>query len=80
MVFSMPPEAKDQFVSSHGAGMAPDQVGGLYINVHYENGEMTCVTGTSMNVFTMDRTLEREWDACVEQFLKKNGIISTHLK
>ena len=34
---------------------------------------MTCVTGTSMNVFTMDRTLEREWDESVKQFLKEAG-------
>jgi hypothetical protein len=28
-----------------------------------------------MNLFTMDKTLEREWDESVKQFLKKNGII-----
>jgi len=79
MVFFLPPDAKEQFVRLHGASLGPDDVGGLYINIHYENGEMTCVTGTSLNIFTMDRTLEREWDGSVEQFLKKNGIISTHL-
>lgn len=75
IVFFLSPEAKDRFVTSHAAGIYPDQVGGLYINIHYENGEMGCVTGISMNTFTMDRTLERQWDECVEQFLKKNGIV-----
>ena len=34
---------------------SPDQVGGLYINVQYENHEMICVTGTSMKQFTLDQ-------------------------
>ena len=53
----------------------PDQVGGLYINIQYENHEMICVTGTSMKQFTLDRTLENEWDENVKKFLKKNGVV-----
>lgn len=74
IVFLLPPESKERFVKKCVPDMAPEQVGGLYLNVHYENNEMTCVTGTSMNLFTMDKTLEREWDESVKQFLKKNGI------
>ena len=51
------------------------QVGGLYINIQYENHEMICVTGTSMKQFTLDRTLENEWDENVKKFLKKNGVV-----
>ena len=64
-------------VQAHAPGILPEQAGGLYINIQYENQEMTCVTGTSMNVFTMDRTLEREWDESVKQFLKRSGIAFT---
>lgn len=74
IVFLLPPDAKTQFVKRYGTGFTPDSVGGLYLNVHYENGEMSVVTGLSMNVFTMDKTLEREWDDAVRLFLKKQGI------
>ena len=47
----------------------------LYINIQYENHEMICVTGTSMKQFTLDRTLENEWDENVKKFLKKNGVV-----
>ena len=70
----MPPSARDRFVSGRVPGLSPDQVGGLYINVQYENHEMICVTGTSMKQFTMDRTLENEWDENVRKFLRKNGV------
>ena len=74
IVFLMPPSARDRFVSGRVPGISPDQVGGLYINVQYENHEMICVTGTSMKQFTMDRTLENEWDENVRKFLRKNGV------
>ena len=74
IVFMLSPDAKEKFVESRIPGMGPDSVGGLYLNVLYENNEMTVVTGTSMNIFTLDKTLEREWDESVKQFLKKHGI------
>ena len=69
------PDGKEKFVEKHIPGMQPDSVGGLYLNVIYENNEMNVVTGTSMNIFTMDKTLEREWDECVKQFLKKHDVV-----
>ncbi len=75
IVFMLSPDGKEKFVESRIPGMNPDAVGGLYLNIQYDNNEMTIVTGTSMNIFTMDKTLDREWDESVKQFLKKHGIV-----
>ena len=72
IVFMLSPDGKEKFVESRVTVMTPDSVGRLYLNVLYENSEMTVVTGTSLNIFTMDKTLEREWDESVKQFLKKH--------
>lgn len=45
-------------------------VGGLYLNLVYENGDLNCITGTSMNLFTMDKSLEQAWDLAVKQILE----------
>lgn len=74
MVFLLPPSARERFAAEHAPGLSADSVGGLYVNVSYENDAMTCVTGVSLNLFTTDRTLEREWDEAVERFFRKNGI------
>ena len=74
IVVVLPTEAKERFVEKHVPGMSPDLVGGLYLNINYENNGMTVVTGTSMNMFTMDKTLEREWDESVKRFFQKHGI------
>lgn len=74
IVFLLAPGARERFVTSRTLEILPEQVGGLYMNIQYENGVMSCVTGTSLNVFTMDKSLEREWDEGVKQFFKKQGI------
>lgn len=75
IVFMMSSEAKERFIKKRLPDMEAGMVSGLYLNVQYENNEMTVVTGISMNTFTMDKTLEREWDESVKIFLKKHGIV-----
>ena len=47
-----------------------EQITGLYVNIRYEEGQLTCVTGTSVSFFTLDKSLDREWDETVRQFLR----------
>ena len=44
------------------------------MNIRYEDGELFCVTGTSVNFFTLDKSLETEWDEAVKGFLKEHQI------
>lgn len=55
----------------------PEQIGGLYLNVRYEDGAMHCVSGTSLNIFTLDRQIEYEWDEAVKLFLKEKKFAYT---
>ncbi len=48
-----------------------EQIDGLFINVKFENNVLTCITGSSMKSFSMDKTFENEWDEQVESHLKK---------
>lgn len=46
----------------------PKDVRGLYINLKYDGAKLVCITGTSMNIFTMDKSLEQAWDEMVQKF------------
>lgn len=48
---------------------------GLYLNLQYDQGELTCITGTSMKTFTMDKTLEHLWDDTAMKYLKQKEIL-----
>lgn len=51
-----------------------DDISGLYVNIRYEHDELYLVTGTSLKTFTLDKTLEHEWDSYIKNFLKQNSI------
>lgn len=72
--FTLPPERTESLLKMNELSITGDQVNGLYLNIRYEDHVLSCVTGTSVNVFTMDKSLDRLWDDCVKQFLKKQEI------
>lgn len=74
LVFQLDREKTADFINSRVAEIQPEQVNGLYINVHFENKELKCVSGTSLKIFTLDKILENEWDEWVKRFLKENKV------
>ena len=74
ITLQLPPAGIDQFLKQAHLDLRPEQIGGMYLNIRYENGELYCVTGTSVNFFTLDKSLDEEWDEAVKQFFRKNGI------
>lgn len=50
------------FAGEHQIGLSKTDIGGLYLNIVYENDMLSCVTGTALNIFTMDKSLEKAWD------------------
>lgn len=52
----------------------PQDVRGLYINLKYDGTKLQCVTGTAMNLFTMDKSLEQAWDKIVQKFFTQKEI------
>lgn len=52
----------------------PADVRGLYINLKYDGQKLQCTTGTSMNLFTMDKSLEQAWDKMIQKFFTQKEI------
>ena len=77
IVLQLPKAGTDKFAARTGAGIDGNQIVGLYLNIRYDNGEMYCIPGTSLNFFTMDKTLDLEWDKAVKQFLQSHEIPCT---
>ncbi|MDO5417853.1 MAG: DUF5721 family protein [Lachnospiraceae bacterium] len=51
-----------------------DQITGLYLHIRYEGGKLSCITGTSLAFFTLDKSLDMEWDEYIRLFLREKGI------
>ena len=66
IILKLPKAATEQFLTARKSQWLPEQVGGLFLNIHYENQHLSCVTGLSLNQFTLDKTLEREVKGSVD--------------
>lgn len=68
-----PPEMK-RFLSHRQLAVSAEQINGLYLNIRYEEGVLYCVTGTSISFFTLDKSLDTEWDESMKLFFKEQEI------
>ncbi len=73
-VFALSDENLTWLLEHHHVKLTPADIGGLFLNIRYENKKVTCITGTSFKTFVMDKTLEQLWDATAVQFMKQNQI------
>ncbi len=57
-------------------GKAQEEAGAsLYLNIRYSASGCQVISGVSHVGFTLDKTLDSAWDAALQEFLKKNGVI-----
>lgn len=52
----------------------PEQIAGLFLNIQYDGTTITCITGTSLHTFTLDKTMEQIWDQYIIEFFERNDI------
>ena len=64
----------EKLLLQQGLDFKPQDVQGLYINLKYDGQKLQCVTGTAMNLFTMDKSLEQAWDMMVQKFFAQKEI------
>lgn len=70
IILSLAPEKFERFLIEHEiAGFGPEDIQGMYMNLTYDGTNLTCITGISMKIFTMDKTLEKAWDAQAQKIL-----------
>ena len=79
IVFQLPNKQCEALLESIGGRFRLEDIGGLYFNIRFEKGELRVITGTAIKTFTMDKTLEQEWDRMVKEILKEQGILFEEL-
>lgn len=57
-----------RLIEMNNIPIAPENVGALFYNIYYENGILQVTTGSSVKVFTLDKTLDHLWDDTVEKY------------
>jgi hypothetical protein len=55
--------------------LTKEQVGGLFLNLTYTREEVSVTTGTSLKIFTLDRSIDKVWDDMVRRFFESRKIL-----
>ena len=74
IIFRLADYNTEKLLKQAGIPLHAGDVAGLFLNIHYNGKEVSCVTGTSVRIFTLDRSLDRAWDDMVQKFLKQKKI------
>ena len=74
IVLQLAGQAVKAFVKEYDLSTASERMKGLYLNIRYEEGQIVCVTGTSLDFFTLDKSVEEAWDKKVQNFFKEHRI------
>lgn len=74
IVFLLSSVNVNKLLSQTGIPLTSNDINGLYLNIKYSNNSLHCITGTSLKLFTMDKSLEHEWDFMVQKFFKAHEI------
>lgn len=74
IVFVLSRSNTEKLLLNNRCSFSAEQVGGLFFNIRYGQGTLTCTTGVSFTSFIMDKTLEYIWDDMVKRFLKTREI------
>lgn len=74
IIFRLPVAHLERLLSQGAFGYTPADVGGLFLNIHFDGTSLSCTTGISMRLFTLDKSLEQEWDRRVQKFFLERGV------
>lgn len=70
-VLRLSDENTQKVLAQAGLPLSPQDVTGLYLNILYDREKITLTAGTSLRVFTPDRTLDQVWGDLTGKFLSK---------
>lgn len=59
----------EKLIASSSSDIVSENVEGLHLNIKYKNDTLTCITATSLKIFTLDKSLEHYFDKYTANFL-----------
>lgn len=71
---TLSPKNLERTLAQSDSVYTANDISAVFLNVRFQNGELTVTTGISYRIFSTDKTLEHEWDALMKKFLTRHGI------
>ena len=69
IVLKLSEENTRDIVNKAGGTLTENDVQGLLLNIRYENDSMDCITAATLKLFSMDKSVEEEFDRYMGKML-----------
>ncbi|MBQ3665163.1 MAG: hypothetical protein II919_03565 [Lachnospiraceae bacterium] len=67
MIFALDKKSIRELLQSIDTTISEEDINELFFNIKYENNILTYVTGCSLKIFTMDKSLEKAFDQHISE-------------
>jgi hypothetical protein len=57
-----------RLIEMNNLALSPENVGALFYNIYYDDGKLQVTTGSSIKIFSLDKSLDNIWDDTVEKY------------
>ncbi len=64
-------ENVEKFLAGTDTTLTGKDVAGLSVTLQYDGTQLRCISGTSLRIFTTDRSIDHAWDSMVKKFFDK---------
>lgn len=78
-VLLLSPVNLEKTLQQSGSNLTLQDVSAAFINLKFQNNQLLLTTGISYRTFTIDKSLDHEWDTLIKKFLKNHDIIFEEL-
>ena len=74
LIFGLDSAQIAKLLSFADTAFTSNDVQGAFLNFRYDGTSLQCITGTSLNLFTLDKSLEQAFDLAIQKFLAQQEI------
>ena len=61
------------------SGLTTQDLNGVFLNIKFQDGILSCTNGVSYRSFTLDHTFDQEWDLLIRKFFAGHDIPYTDI-
>lgn len=79
IILMLSPTNTEKMILQNHLPIHPSDIRGLFLNIYYKQGQLSCTTGVSLKTFTPEKGLERLWEDMIEKYFGQKQIISTRI-
>lgn len=72
--FCLSGENTDKFLNTFESDFKSTDIGNLTLNIKYDGTELTATTSVSLNIFSLDKSIDTAWDNMIKKFFSSNDI------